>query len=173
VAGVLRSIDYKTGKALTEGKKPETRRRKLLEGVSSGTALQVPAYAIGGNQVSGDHSAQGRYLYLGVDIPEHARVASVDSDDPDFSDALERVSQVAFEAWDLGSFTPRLVDVSSRQEPQMCRNCSVKEACLRGDSGSRHRLERWVESAQSAKAAKLLDVERAALELWNLGAGEP
>jgi hypothetical protein len=172
VAGVLRSIDYKTGKALTDGKKPETRRRKLLEGVSGGAALQVPAYAMGGTQTSGDRSAQGRYLYVGVDVPEHARVAAVDSEDPDFSDAFERVSQVAFEAWDLGSFTPRLVDASNRKEPQMCRSCSVKEACLRGDSGSRHRLEQWVESARSAKVKKTLEAERAALQLWNLGVDE-
>jgi hypothetical protein len=127
---------------------------------------------MGGTQTSGDRSAQGRYLYVGVDVPEHARVAAVDSEDPDFLDAFERVSQVAFEAWDLGSFTPRLVDASNRKEPQMCRSCSVKEACLRGDSGSRHRLEQWVESARSAKVKKTLEAERAALQLWNLGVDE-
>jgi len=171
VAGVLRSIDYKTGKALTDAKKPETRRRKLLDGVSGGVALQVPAYAMGGTQVTGDRSAQGRYLYLGVDTPEHARVAAVDSEDSDFSAAFERVAQLAFEAWDCGSFTPRLIEASSRQEPQMCRTCSVKEACLRGDSGSRHRLDQWIESARSAKTAKSLAAERAALQLWDLGGG--
>jgi len=173
VAGVLRSIDYKTGKALTDGKKPETRSRKLLEGVSGGAALQVPAYAMGGTQASGDRSAQGRYLYLGVDTPEHARVAAVDSEDSDYSDAFERVAQVAFEAWDRGSFTPRLIDASSRQEPQTCRICSVKEACLRGDSGSRQRLDQWVESARSAKTKKSLEAERATLQLWDLGVDPP
>ena len=78
-------------------------------------------------------------------------------------------AQVAFEAWDRGSFTPRLVDSSNRKEPQMCRSCSVKEACLRGDSGSRHRLEQWVESARSAKVEKSLEAERAALQLWESG----
>jgi hypothetical protein len=169
VAGVLRLIDYKTGKAITERKKSETRRRKLLQGVSRGAALQVPAYAMGGTQIVGDHSTQGRYVYLGADVPEHARVAEVDSEDLDFSDAFERVAQVAFEAWDRGSFTPRLVDLSDHKEPPMCRSCSVKEACLRGDSGSRHRLERWVESARSGNAGESLEAERAALQLWNLG----
>jgi len=169
VAGVLRSIDYKTGKALTDRKKPETRRRRLFEGVSGGAALQVLAYAMGGTQASGDRSAQGRYLYLGVDTPEHARVAAVDSEDSDFSDAFERVAEVAFEAWDRGSFTPRLIDAYNRQEPQMCRSCSVKEACLRGDSGSRRRLDQWVESARSAKTEKSLAAERATLQLWDLG----
>ncbi len=169
VAGVLRSIDYKAGKVITGRKKPETRRRNLLEGVSRGTALQVPAYAMGGTQIAGDHSAQGRYLYLGADIPEYARVAGVDSEDRDFSDAFERVAQVAFEAWDRGSFTPRLVDSSNGKEPKLCRTCSVKEACLRGDSGSRYRLEQWVESTRSANAEKLLEAERATLQLWDLG----
>ena len=169
VAGVLRLIDYKTGKAITDRKTPEIRRRNFLLGVSRGAALQVPAYAMGGTQIVGDHSAQGRYLYLGAEIPEHARVAGVDSEDRDFSDAFERVAQVAFEAWDRGSFTPRLVDSSDHKEPRMCRSCSVKEACLRGDSGSRRRLEQWVGSARSAEAGESLEAERAALQLWNLG----
>jgi RecB family exonuclease len=169
VAGVLRLIDYKTGKVITERKKPETRRRNLLQGVSRGAALQAPAYAMGGTQIVGDHSAQGRYLYLGTDVPEHARVAGIDSEDSDFSDAFEHVAQIAFEAWDRGSFMPRLVDSSNHKEPQMCRSCSVKEACLRGDSGSRHRLEQWAEFARSEKAEKMLDAERAALRLWDLG----
>jgi RecB family exonuclease len=171
--GVLRSIDYKTGKALTDGKKSDTRRRNLLKGVSGGAVLQAPAYAMGGAQSPGVLSAQGRYLYLGGDTPEHARIAAVDSEDSDFSEAFERVAQVAFEAWDRGSFTPRLIDASNRQEPQMCRICSVKEACLRGDSGSRHRFEHWVESAQTAKAEKSLEAERAALRLWSLGVDQP
>jgi hypothetical protein len=169
VAGVLRAIDYKTGKVITDRKKPETRRSNLLDGVSRGAALQVAAYAMGGIQGAGDHAAQGRYLYLGADIPEHARVAAVDSDDRDFSNAFERATQVAFEAWDRGSFTPRLIDSPNLKEPPMCRSCSVKEACLRGDSGSRYRLEQWVESTQSANAKKTLEAERAALQLWNLG----
>jgi hypothetical protein len=64
---------------------------------------------------------------------------------------------------------PRLVDSYDRKEPQMCRSCSVKEACLRGDSGSRHRLEQWIESAVTTDPKKTLEAERAALQLWNLG----
>jgi len=172
VAGVLRSIDYKTGRVITDGKKPETRRSHLLEAVSSGSALQVSAYAMGGAQIDGADSAQGRYLYLAADIPEYARVAGVDSEDRDFSDAFERVAQVAFEAWDRGSFVPRLVDSFSRSEPRMCRTCSVKEACLRGDSGSRYRLEQWIASARSEAPEESLEAERAALQLWDLGVEE-
>jgi RecB family exonuclease len=172
VEGALRSIDYKTGKALTEGKRPKTRRDQLLAAVSSGKALQVSAYAVGGAQIDGADFAQGQYLYLGADVPEHARVVGVDSDDRDLADALERVAQVAFEAWDRGSFVPHLVDSSGRREPRMCRNCPVKEACLRGDSGSRYRLEQWVASARSEAAEALTEAERAGLQLWDLGAGE-
>jgi hypothetical protein len=127
---------------------------------------------MGGAQVDGAGSAQGRYLYLGADIPEHARVAGVDSEDRDFADAFEHVAQVAFEAWDRGSFVPRLVDSFSRSEPRMCRTCSVKEACLRGDSGSRYRLEQWIASRRSDAAEGSLEAERAALQLWDLGVDE-
>jgi RecB family exonuclease len=172
VAGVLRLIDYKTGKAVAEGKKSDTRRRNLLEDVSRGAALQVPAYAMGGAQIMGDHPAQGRYLYLGANVPEHARVAVVDSTDRDLSNAFEHVARIAFEAWDRGSFMPRLVDSSNQKEPQMCRSCSVKEACLRGDSGSRHRFEQWLETARLENAEIPLEAERAALRLWGLGVDE-
>jgi len=172
VAGALRLIDYKTGKVITDGKKADTRRRNLLRAVSRGAALQVPAYAMGGTQIVDNPTAQGRYVYLGADIPDHARVAGVDSEDRDFSEAFERAAQIAIEAWDRGSFTPRLIDSPDRKEPQMCRSCSVKEACLRGDSGSRHRFDQWVESARSAKVEKPLEAERAAFQLWNLGVDE-
>jgi hypothetical protein len=127
---------------------------------------------MGGTQIGSADPAQGLYLYLGVDIPEHARVAAVDSEDRDFADAFERVSQVAFEAWDRGSFMPRLVDSSNRIEPRMCQSCSVKEACLRGDSGSRYRLQKWVASERSEDAEASTEVERVALQLWDLGVGE-
>jgi len=172
VAGVLRSIDYKTGKVITDAKRPETRRGHLLEAVSSGVALQVSAYALGGTQLDGCGPAQGCYFYLGADVPEDARVAAVDSEDRDFAAAFERASQVAFEAWDRGSFVPRLVDASSLNEPIMCRTCSVKEACLRGDSGSRYRLEQWVASDRSEAVAESRKAERAARALWNLGKAE-
>jgi len=96
----------------------------------------------------------------------------VDSEDREYSDAFERVAQVAFEAWDCGSFAPRLVDSAKRKEPKMCRSCLVKEACLRGDSGSRYRLEQWIEAARSASAEKPLEAERAVLQLWDLGVDE-
>jgi len=168
-AGVLRLIDYKTGKAISDGVRPDTRRRNFLKGVFRGAALQASAYSMGAIQIASDCSAQGRYLYLGAVVPEHARVAEVDSEDSDFSDAFERVAEAAFGVWDRGSFLPRLVDLSKRKEPNACSSCSVKEACLRGDSGSRHRLERWMESLQAADDGESTEAERAAVQLWNLG----
>jgi len=169
IAGVLCCIDYKTGKAVADLKRPDSRRRHLLSAVARGTALQAAAYSLGGTQIAGDRAARGRYLYLGANTPEFARIAEVESEDADFSEALERTARVAFEAWDRGSLTPRLIDASDGKEPRRCSQCAVKEGCLRGDSGSRYRLERWLESARSAEPAKRLDAERAAIQLWNLG----
>ncbi|MFB3117254.1 MAG: PD-(D/E)XK nuclease family protein, partial [Myxococcota bacterium] len=166
----LRLIDYKTGKASANQQGAAYRRKTLLNEVSRGTALQAAAYAMCGSQIEKDLSAGGRYLYLGVDTPEHARVAEIDSGDHEFSDAFTRAVQVVFEAWDRGSFTPRLIDSSGRKEPFRCSTCSVKEACLRGDSGSRNRLAQWVESARTADTTKQLEAERAAIRLWDLGA---
>jgi hypothetical protein len=171
-AGALRLIDYKTGRPITDAKRPDTRRRRLLDRVSSGGALQAAAYAMGGTRISDGQVAQGRYLFLSVEVPEHARIAAVDSEDRDFADAFEHTARVAFDAWDRGSFMPRLVDSTGAKEPPTCRNCAVKEACLRGDSGSRHRLELWLLSARSQCAEMPLDAERAALQLWDLGVDE-
>jgi len=172
VSGVLRLIDYKTGKPITDAKKSETRRRHLLERVLRGSALQVPAYAMSGTRISDGSVVQGRYLFLGVEALDDARIAEVDSEDRDFSEAFERTARLAFEAWDRGSFVPRLVDSSRQMEPTACRVCAVKEACVRGDSGSRHRLEQWLESAGSERATESSDAERAALRLWDLGVDE-
>jgi len=171
-AGVLRLIDYKTGKPITDAKKPETRKRHLLDRVLRGSTLQVPAYAMGGTRISDGKAVQGRYLFLAADAFEDARIAEVDSEERDFSDAFERTARIAFEAWDRGSFVPRLVDSSRQIEPTACRVCTVKEACLRGDSGSRYRLEQWLESARPERAAGSADAERAALRLWDLGVDE-
>jgi hypothetical protein len=168
-AGGLRLIDYKTGKAVVNQKRTDARKRNLLKNVSLGKILQAAAYAMSGSQLGGGLSAEGRYLYLGVDTPEHARITEIDSEDRDCSDAFTHTVQLALDAWDRGSFIPRLIDSSTGKEPRQCGSCAVKEACLRGDSGSRIRLEHWVESAQTADAAKPLEAERAALGLWNLG----
>ncbi len=168
-AGVLRCIDYKTGKAVSAAKKPDSRRSHLLQAVARGIALQACAYSRGGARIAGDHSARGRYLYLGAGTPEYARIAEVASEDAEFSDALERAVAVVFEAVERGSLTPRLFDASNDREPQRCRDCALKVACLRGDSGSRDRLERWFDSARSEDLAKRLEAERAALQLWDLG----
>jgi hypothetical protein len=167
----LRLIDYKTGKAAVHQKQPASRRTNLLKNVSHGKILQAAAYAMGGSQLEDETAAEGRYLYVGVDTPEHARVTDVESDDEECSDAFLRTLRIALDARDRGSFTPRLIDASARKEPPQCTRCTVKDACLRGDSGSRMRLEQWAVSARGTDA-KPLEAERAALALWDLGVAE-
>ncbi|HXV35989.1 MAG TPA: PD-(D/E)XK nuclease family protein, partial [Myxococcota bacterium] len=165
----LALVDYKTGAALADQKSAEKRSSRLRERIADGSALQAAAYAIGGSQLRGGLAARGRYLYLGVDTPTHARVAEVESDDRDCSDAFARAVQTALDAWDGGSFTPRLVEPSGVREPRICRRCPVKEACLRGDSGARQRIERWVAAARAEPGAARCASESAAIGLWDLG----
>ena len=72
--------------------------------------------------------------------------------------------QDQFDAFDRGSFFPRLIDPATGNEPRRCQVCEVKEACIRGDSGARRRLEHWVADAKPGS-----DDERALLNLWRLG----
>ncbi len=137
--------------------------------MSRGRILQAAAYALSGSQLEVGIDTAGRYLQLGVDTPDRARIVEVESGDRECLEEFERSVRVAVEAWDRGSLTPRLVDASNGREPRHCQRCEVKEACLRGDSGSRVRLESWVEAASSGDSAKPLEAERAALDLWNLG----
>ena len=81
-----------------------------------------------------------------------------------------RLARVALAALDHGSFLPRLIDPSSNTEPRLCQNCAVKEACLRGDSGARTRLERWATAARETDPDVLSAEEFAALRLFDLGA---
>jgi superfamily I DNA/RNA helicase len=165
----LRLIDYKTGKAVVEQKTESARRKNLIKGISRGFTLQAAAYALSGPQLENNLSAEGRYLYVGVNTPEHARVADVDSSEDDSTEAFTRAVQIAIEAWDRGSFTPRLIDSLDGKEPRRCERCSVKEACLRGDSGSRYRIERWAEFARTTDSLEPIETQRAAIRLWDLG----
>ena len=56
--------DYKTGRPLSDAKKPETRFGHLLKKVSRGRVLQAVAYALAGSSDAGT----GRYVYLKPDI---------------------------------------------------------------------------------------------------------
>ena len=74
-------------------------------------------------------------------------------------------------AWDAGSFPPRLLRPDRDEEPATCRGCGVKEACLRGDSGARLRLARWMQRLASEPSAHAAE-DRAA-RIWQLGGANP
>jgi RecB family exonuclease len=171
--GDLRLVDYKTGKAFAEQKGDDKRREALRREIARGRALQAVAYATGAARLEqaqgGKTSAEGRYVYLGADTPDHARIAAVRSDDLELTDAFVEPTRVALDALDFGSFLPRLIDASSGAEPRLCAVCDVKEACLRGDSGARTRLERWVVAARKTDPDLRSTAENAALRLFDLG----
>ena len=53
-------------------------------------------------------------------------------------------------AWDAGHLLPRLDLPDDAGEPPACQNCDVKEACVRGDSGVRQRMLRWLDDERHA-----------------------
>ena len=163
VGEALRLIDYKTGKAFGDQKGESSRRKALIDRIARGRNLQAAAYALGG-AACGPHPAEGRYQFLEPGIPDHARTAAVPSEDAELTAAFAAAVGSVWAAWDAGSFFPRLVE--GDKEPRVCQSCDVKEACVRGDSGARRRLERWLDApVQSCLSAP----ERALRELWNLG----
>jgi|GEM_PF-2583396 len=128
--------DFKTGQPLTL--KVQKRLDALLEGVRSGLHLQAAVYAV----ASG---TRGRYVYLKPGLPEHARVLECAAD-ADTQAALEDALLRLDALWREGGFVPRLAQAGREAEPQDCRQCEVRIACQRGDSGAKLRLQRWMEA---------------------------
>jgi RecB family exonuclease/superfamily I DNA/RNA helicase len=161
VADGLRFTDYKTGKPLSEARRPEYRRRKFLERLRQGTLLQSTAYLLAAQ----GEPAEGRYLYLkpGLDDPE-ARVHAVTTDDREAAEAFANAVSATLAAWDAGTFFPRVVDPAGNKEPARCGFCAVAEACIRGDSGARLRLFEW--ASRSGRE------DSALLRVWRLAAKE-
>jgi len=175
-AGLLLT-DYKTGRpprrAGNEGKKPETRRRYLLEDVQAGTRLQAVAYALAGSE--GEASAAGRYLFLRPDVDYPERAVTVDEDD--FVAAFREAGRAGLAVWDAGALFPRVVDPAGEQEPARCSWCPVAEACVRGDSGARLRLAEWAQraatGAEGTADASPADPAAALLAVWWLPGERP
>lgn len=156
--GLVVWTDYKTGRPISTAKRAETRRRDFLNRVRSGANLQAVAYLLGSE---GD--SMGRYLFLKPGIQEDAREVSVTHADEDFVSAFAAASEAVLAAWEEGSFFPRLVEPDGRNEPVRCSFCSVAEACLRGDSGSRQRLSEWTAGSGGPGTE-----EEALLRVWKL-----
>ena len=62
-----------------------------------------------------------------------------------WAERFDDVTARLLHAWRVGAFGPRL-EGASGSEPRQCEWCAVSAACLRGDSGARRRLMRWLES---------------------------
>ena len=161
-AGGLVFTDYKTGKPIASQRRAAAREAELLRQVASGRALQAALYAR-----SGGEAARGRYLFLSERAPEEAR-ALVARDEAPLSQAFDDALAVLLDVWDQGSFLPRLRQADRDEEPGSCRFCDLKEACLRGDSGARLRLERW-----SLHDGTRGDAERIAADAFTLGTEVP
>jgi hypothetical protein len=157
----LRLTDYKTGRPKLSQSGDAKRRAALLAAVGSGALLQAPAYAA----VARRHGAGrgvGRYLHLHPDATERTRDLGVDAGDGELSDAFDAAVSRALSAWDAGSFFPRLFEARSGRENEACGRCTLKEACVRGDSSARGRLERWTAKPPAVLSA----AEAALLGLW-------
>lgn len=172
VGAALRFTDYKTGKPLAEQRRATSRAEALRTKVARGDALQAVAYALSEGVCDAlaprppaapeaakpsDH-ATGRYLYLRPDLADEVRVLEARAT-AELAEPFARAVRTALAAWDAGHLPPRLDLPADGGEPPACRYCDVKEACLRGDSGVRQRILRWLETelraAERSPAARI------------------
>jgi hypothetical protein len=86
----------------------------------------------------------GRYLFLRPDLADEVRVLDAQAT-AELAEPFGRAVRTALAAWDAGVLLPRLDLPDDGGEPLTCQSCDVKEACLRGDSGVRQRMLRWLE----------------------------
>jgi hypothetical protein len=156
--------DYKTGRSRADQKGAAARDKAFVREIARGRALQALLYARAGGA-----GALGRYLYLREDMPDEARSLLAAGDAAPLAAAFDAAVCTLLELWDRGAFFPRLREADGDDEPGACRTCAVKDACLRGDSGARRRLERWLEQAGGAGSA----AERAAAAGLAMGREAP
>jgi hypothetical protein len=164
VDGRLQLTDYKTGRQLSDARDASRRRLQLLAEVRAGKRLQAVAYGMAGGP-----RARGRYLFLRRDLAPEAREVAVEAGDGEARAAFMAAVRAVLDAWDAGSFFPRLVDPSGRREPSRCTLCAVAEACLRGDPGAGRRLHAWASRARAGAPAEH-PAEAAMLAAWDLPA---
>jgi hypothetical protein len=133
--------DYKTGAAVSTAKKAATRAQHLTKNLASGRQLQLAAYVLAREVSDG---AIGRLLFLRPDLADETRELRLELPQGPAATTLAPWP-VLFAAWDGGAFLPRLLAADLRRSGKPCASCSVRVACVQGDSGSRLRLARWVE----------------------------
>jgi hypothetical protein len=166
--------DYKTGKRpISAAKQDRWRRKHLLASVAHGERLQAVAYAL----AAGEPGDTGRYLFVHPELGSDRsledrglRDVRVAGDDAELAEAFAVAARAALATWDAGTFFPRFVEPDKDEEPVRCRYCEVRDACLRGDSGARGRLRRWMDRrhAQFTAAGPLSSEDLALLTLWRL-----
>lgn len=180
--GGVRLTDLKTGKPIDGSKTHAARRKHFLKAVARGEKLQAVAYLLAAERTSkegpedstgsgpGAERAQGRYLFLGPELEPEIRTFAVEPSDDDFKEAFFEASRKVLEAWDHGTFFPRLVDPKGEKEPTRCSYCAVAEACSRGDSGARRRLVEAADVLDQKRQSgePLLPPEAAFLDAWRL-----
>jgi hypothetical protein len=170
-AEALQLTDYKAGEPVSDRKKPKTRRADLLKRVAAGRFLQVPAYAFhAGSGNGGSREVVGRYLFAKPDLEDGPAMQEASSEDAELREAFERALEILYAGWEAGSFFPRLFDQKG-DEPPPCRQCPFREACLRGDSGARLALERWLEGSAARRrrgAGALHPAEEAFRAVWGI-----
>ncbi len=161
----LRLTDYKTGSPFSHVATDEAKReRDLLRAVGRGTHLQAAAYAVAAAGANGGGRGVGRYVFLSERTKGDRRFP-VDSDPAETTESFRGAVGAALDVFDRGAFFPRL-STPEGDTPDRCEWCEVAEACLRGDSGARRRLQRWAETAPKDAAG----AEGALLTVWRLGA---
>jgi len=164
VGGELVLTDYKTGRPISDAVKAATRAGHLLASVARGANLQAVAYAL----AAGGPGGTGRFLFLGEDVLRDAAVVPVRANQEDLVDAFDAALAAVTRAWDVGAFVPRLTTDGFARDNASCDRCELAIACLRRDSASRGRLQRWIE-AQGPDASAASAPERALLAVWRLG----
>lgn len=172
VGNRLQLTDYKTGTMFLDLKTVAARRKRLLEKVGLGHLLQAAAYA----NADSPRSIDGRYLVLDPDLDEDSdREILISSEDSGVLEPFEASVETLLDAWNYGSFFPRLEDAKTGIEPRRCQYCSVSQACIRGDSGARRRLREWVDSRRENEAAagQAEPWARAMIQAWYLGSESP
>ena len=157
------ATDYKTGRPLSNGKKPETRSDHLFKKVSRGRVLQAVAYALAGPAGAGI----GRYVYLKPDIgdaPPESRVIEAEASNEELSAAFFDAVEAIETALEAGAAFPRVREADGKKADH-CRFCSVAEGCRRDDSDFRRRLVKLLEDGEPKDDAEI----NAARRLWWLG----
>jgi len=139
----LHLVDYKTGAPISDGKKPETRAKKLMAKLEAGQALQAALYALASD-------GRGSYAYLkdGLELPPDATFQGLEADAA--REPFDEVIAALLGERQVGVYPPRLLDEGETRENRACASCDVALACRRQDSGARLRIEAWLEQARAA-----------------------